>query len=78
MAMKEAAEIKFRAWINATPESIQQDLDTITALRNLSPDEIDALSHEGRVIADEKKLAAPAKPGRPKGSKTRKAAEVQP
>lgn len=76
MAMKEAAEKKLRAWLNAPFEEIQRDLDTITAMRDLDTDDMDRLIAIGQVMADEKRLAAPAKPGRPKGSKTRKVAEV--
>lgn len=70
--MREPAEKKLRAWLNAPFEEIQRDLDNITALRELNTDDLDQLIAIGKLMADEKRLALPAKPGRPRGSKTRK------
>lgn len=75
---EELKEIKYRLekleewWLNAPFEEIQRDLDNITALRELNTDDLDQLIAIGKVMADEKRLALPAKPGRPRGSKTRK------
>jgi len=64
-------------WLNAPAEAIQGHLQMLAAMRNPETDEYDTLIAIGQRIAKAKQIEAKPKPGRLKGSKTRKA-EVQP
>lgn len=76
--LSQAVMTQIDEWLEAPLESIQSHLDLLERMPDLNTDDVAALIQIGQRIALARQIEQKPKPGRPRGSKTRKAAEVQP